>query len=58
MKALLISIVRCTRPSTWPYGELTSPSIAGEEKLCQANEILKHEIDLNDFRDFIDSNLE
>jgi hypothetical protein len=24
-------------PSIWPYGELTSPWIAGEEKLCQAN---------------------
>jgi hypothetical protein len=33
---------------------LTSPWIAGEEKLCQANEILKHEIDLNDFRDFVE----
>jgi hypothetical protein len=31
--------------------------IAREEKLCQANGILKREIDLNDFRDFVDSNL-
>jgi hypothetical protein len=45
-------------PPTWPYEELTSPWITGEEKLCQANEILKHEIDLNSFRDFVDSNLE
>jgi hypothetical protein len=44
-------------PSTWPYEELTLPWIAGKEKLCQVNEILKHVIDLNDFRDFVDSNL-
>ncbi|XP_030054238.1 E3 SUMO-protein ligase KIAA1586 isoform X2 [Microcaecilia unicolor] len=45
-------------PSTWPYEELTSPWIAGEEKLCHLNEILKYDIDLNDFRDFVDSYLE
>jgi hypothetical protein len=40
-----------------PYEELTSAWIAGEGKLCQANEILK-QIYFNDFRDFVDSNLE
>uniref|UniRef100_A0A4X2K3N5 KIAA1586 n=1 Tax=Vombatus ursinus TaxID=29139 RepID=A0A4X2K3N5_VOMUR len=45
-------------PSTWPFEELTSPWRAGEKKLHHLSEILKHEIDLNDFRDFVDNNVE
>ncbi|XP_061476359.1 E3 SUMO-protein ligase KIAA1586 homolog isoform X3 [Rhineura floridana] len=45
-------------PSTWPNEELTSPWIAGEKKLYHLSEILKHVIDLNDFRDFVDNNVE
>ncbi|XP_068953278.1 E3 SUMO-protein ligase KIAA1586-like isoform X2 [Petaurus breviceps papuanus] len=45
-------------PSTWPFEELTSPWRAGENKLHHLSEILKHEIDLSDFRDFVDNNVE
>ncbi|XP_036600418.1 E3 SUMO-protein ligase KIAA1586-like isoform X2 [Trichosurus vulpecula] len=45
-------------PSTWPLEELTSPWRAGEKKLHHLSEILKHEIDLSDFRDFVDNNIE
>ncbi|XP_072472196.1 E3 SUMO-protein ligase KIAA1586-like isoform X2 [Notamacropus eugenii] len=45
-------------PSTWPFEELTSPWTAGETKLHHLSEILKHEIDLSDFRDFVDNNIE
>uniref|UniRef100_A0A7N5JPL1 KIAA1586 n=1 Tax=Ailuropoda melanoleuca TaxID=9646 RepID=A0A7N5JPL1_AILME len=42
-------------PSTWPYEEITSPWIAGEKKLFHLCEILKYEIDLNDFREFVNN---
>ncbi|XP_020859590.1 E3 SUMO-protein ligase KIAA1586-like isoform X2 [Phascolarctos cinereus] len=45
-------------PSTWPFEELTSPWRAGEKTLHHLSEILKHEIDLSDFRDFVDNNVE
>ncbi|XP_058410086.1 E3 SUMO-protein ligase KIAA1586 homolog isoform X2 [Diceros bicornis minor] len=44
-------------PSTWPYEEITSPWIAGEKKLFHLCEILKYEIDLNDFREFVNNNI-
>ncbi|XP_046958651.1 E3 SUMO-protein ligase KIAA1586 homolog isoform X1 [Lynx rufus] len=44
-------------PSTWPYEEITSPWIAGEKKLFHLCEILKYEIDLNDFREFVHDNI-
>ncbi|KAF2883212.1 hypothetical protein ILUMI_22965 [Ignelater luminosus] len=45
-------------PATWPYEEITSPWTAAERKLNCLSEILKYPIDLNDFRDFVDSNIE
>ncbi|KAF2888044.1 hypothetical protein ILUMI_18130 [Ignelater luminosus] len=45
-------------PATWSYGEITSPWTAAERKLNCLSEILKYPIDLNDFRDFVDSNIE
>ncbi|XP_077625207.1 LOW QUALITY PROTEIN: E3 SUMO-protein ligase KIAA1586 homolog [Crocuta crocuta] len=45
------------KPSTWPYEEITSPWVAGEKKLFHLCEILKYEIDLNDFREFVNSNI-
>ncbi|XP_062954145.1 E3 SUMO-protein ligase KIAA1586 homolog [Cynocephalus volans] len=44
-------------PSTWPYEEITSPWVAGEKKLFRLCEILKYEIDLNDFREFVNNNI-
>nr|XP_012296976.1 E3 SUMO-protein ligase KIAA1586 homolog isoform X2 [Aotus nancymaae] len=44
-------------PSTWPYEEITSPWIAGEKKLFHLCEILKYEVDLNDFREFVNNNI-
>ncbi|XP_012504170.1 PREDICTED: uncharacterized protein KIAA1586 homolog isoform X2 [Propithecus coquereli] len=44
-------------PSTWPYEEITSPWIAGEKKLSHLCEILKYEINLNDFREFVNNNI-
>ncbi|XP_011924108.1 PREDICTED: uncharacterized protein KIAA1586 homolog isoform X1 [Cercocebus atys] len=44
-------------PSTWPYEEITSPWIAGEKKLFHLCEILKCEVDLNDFREFVNNNI-
>ncbi|XP_023446564.3 E3 SUMO-protein ligase KIAA1586 homolog isoform X3 [Dasypus novemcinctus] len=44
-------------PSTWPYEEITSPWIAGEEKLLHLCEILRYKIDLNDFREFVNNNI-
>ncbi|KAL2792006.1 E3 SUMO-protein ligase KIAA1586 isoform c [Daubentonia madagascariensis] len=44
-------------PSTWPYEEITSPWIAGEKKLFHLCEILKYEISLNDFREFVNNNI-
>ncbi|KAF2890979.1 hypothetical protein ILUMI_15194, partial [Ignelater luminosus] len=46
------------KPATWPYEEITSLWTAAERKLNCLNEILKYPIDLNDFRDFVDSNIE
>ncbi|KAF2885953.1 hypothetical protein ILUMI_20221 [Ignelater luminosus] len=46
------------KPATWPYEEITSPWTAAERKLNCLSEILKYPIDLNDFRDFVDSNIE
>ncbi|KAF2879732.1 hypothetical protein ILUMI_26436, partial [Ignelater luminosus] len=45
-------------PATWPYGEITAPWTAAERKLNCLSEILKYPIDLNDFRDFVNSNIE
>ncbi|KAF2888577.1 hypothetical protein ILUMI_17596, partial [Ignelater luminosus] len=45
-------------PATWPYEEIASPWTAAERKLNCLREILKYPIDLNDFRDFVDSNIE
>ncbi|XP_036612524.1 E3 SUMO-protein ligase KIAA1586-like [Trichosurus vulpecula] len=53
----ILSYFDLLEPSTWPHKELTSPWIAGERKLSHLNEILKYEIDLNDFRDFVDNNV-
>ncbi|XP_059795010.1 E3 SUMO-protein ligase KIAA1586 homolog [Balaenoptera ricei] len=44
-------------PSTWPYEEITSPWITGEKKLFHLCEILKFEIDLNDFQEFVNNNV-
>lgn len=44
-------------PSAWPYEEVTSPWIAGEKKLFHLCEILKYEIDLSDFREFVNNNI-
>ncbi|XP_007502354.1 E3 SUMO-protein ligase KIAA1586 homolog isoform X2 [Monodelphis domestica] len=53
----ILSYFNLLEPSTWPYEELTLPWIAGERKLDHLSEILKYEIDLNDFRDFVDNNV-
>ncbi|XP_031819824.1 E3 SUMO-protein ligase KIAA1586 homolog [Sarcophilus harrisii] len=45
-------------PSPWPFEELTSPWRTGEKNVHHLNEILKHEIDLNNFHDFVDNNIE
>ncbi|KAF2890112.1 hypothetical protein ILUMI_16062, partial [Ignelater luminosus] len=45
-------------PATWPYEEIISPWTAAKRKLNCLSEILKYPIDLNDFRDFVDSNIE
>uniref|UniRef100_A0A5F8HG99 E3 SUMO-protein ligase KIAA1586-like n=2 Tax=Monodelphis domestica TaxID=13616 RepID=A0A5F8HG99_MONDO len=45
-------------PSTWSFEQVTSPWRAAEKKLHHLSEILKYEIDLNDFRDFVDNNVE
>ncbi|XP_074076168.1 E3 SUMO-protein ligase KIAA1586 homolog [Macrotis lagotis] len=42
-------------PSTWPFEELTSPWKTVEKKLHHLSEILKLDIGLSDFRDFIDN---
>ncbi|XP_016001168.2 E3 SUMO-protein ligase KIAA1586 homolog isoform X1 [Rousettus aegyptiacus] len=44
-------------PSTWPYKEITSPWVAGEKKLLHLCELLKYEIDLKDFREFVSNNI-
>ncbi|XP_011373305.1 E3 SUMO-protein ligase KIAA1586 homolog isoform X1 [Pteropus vampyrus] len=44
-------------PSTWPYEEITSPWVAGEKKLFHLCELLKYEIDLKDFREFVSNNI-
>uniref|UniRef100_A0A8I5TRT3 KIAA1586 n=1 Tax=Pongo abelii TaxID=9601 RepID=A0A8I5TRT3_PONAB len=44
-------------PSTWPYEEITSPWIAGEKTLFHLCKILKYEVDLNDFREFVNNNI-
>ncbi|XP_068939594.1 E3 SUMO-protein ligase KIAA1586-like [Petaurus breviceps papuanus] len=53
----ILSYFDLLEPSTWPHEELTSPWIAGERKLPHLNEILKYEIDLNEFRNFVDNNV-
>ncbi|KAF5928528.1 hypothetical protein HPG69_015134 [Diceros bicornis minor] len=45
------------KPSPWPYEEQTLPRIAGGGKLYHLSDILKHEINLNDFQDFVDNNV-
>ncbi|XP_027731541.1 E3 SUMO-protein ligase KIAA1586-like [Vombatus ursinus] len=53
----VLSYFDLLEPSAWPHEELISPWIAGERKLSHLSEILKYEIDLNDFRDFVDNNV-
>ncbi|XP_043849145.1 E3 SUMO-protein ligase KIAA1586-like isoform X2 [Dromiciops gliroides] len=45
-------------PSAWSFDEFTSPWRDGEKKLHHLSEILKHEINLSDFHDFVDNNVE
>ncbi|XP_044524357.1 E3 SUMO-protein ligase KIAA1586 homolog [Gracilinanus agilis] len=42
-------------PSTWSFEQVTSPWRAGEKNLYRLSEILKYEIDLDDFRNFVDN---
>jgi hypothetical protein len=44
-------------PSTWPYEEITSPWTSGEEKLLHLCEILKYEINLSEFREFVNNDI-
>lgn len=44
--------------STWPFETITSPWIEGEKMLSQLNKIIKYKIDTNEFRDFVDNNIQ
>lgn len=45
-------------PSTWSLDNIMSPWLEGEEMVRKLGEILKFQVDVNDFRDFVDANIQ
>lgn len=45
-------------PNTWDLENILSPWKDGENKLENLCKIIKYEVDINDFRDFVDMNIE
>jgi hypothetical protein len=47
-----------TYPRTWKCGDVLPAWLEGERELTQFNQLLKFKNILNDFRDFVDINLD
>ena len=55
---LVHDLINLVEPKSWNIEEVTIPWMEAEEKLCMFQEIFSYKIDVNDFRDFVESALQ